>query len=485
MFVLPVTDRNRFSMLATITESRPRLSPLVVVLLLTACATPQERPAGPVELPSAFSLTGEPRIPAMSGAWWTVFGDPGLNQLIERALDGNFSLRASYQRLRQARAVADRQRAGLLPTLDANASAERQESDTTATDIFRAGLSASYEVDLWGRVQALSTAEALRASATLADYQAAAVSLSGEIANTWFQLVEQRAQLALAQSQLEINRKILAVIESRFAMGQSGSADVLRQRRLVSASRERLSSVTGEISVLQNQLAVLTGRSPGQTRIPDNQSLPALPPLPDTGVPAGLVQRRPDLQQAWRLVQAADQDLAAAISNRFPRISIEASVSSRADDASNLFDNWLATLAGNLLVPLVDGGQRQAEVRRSEAALQALVQEYGQAVIIAIREVEDALAREQQQKQRLDSLEDQISYAGSAYRQLRNQYLNGAVSYLEVLNALQDRQELQRSILNTRQQRLTTRVALYRALAGSIDTTPASGTAATAESDEV
>jgi outer membrane protein TolC len=162
--------------------------------------------------------------------------------------------------------------------------------------------------------------------------------------------------------------------------------------------------------------------------------------------------------------------LAAAISNRFPRISIEASVSAQANDASELFDNWLATLAGNLLVPLVDGGERRADVRRSEAALEALIQEYGQAVLTAVREVEDALAREQQQKQRLESLKEQIGYADTALRQLRNQYLNGAVSYIEVLNALQEKQDLQRTILNTRQQLLTTRVTLYRALAGPIET---------------
>lgn len=468
-------------MLEVIAKSCPRLhfwpNTLFAFVLLTGCTTPQNRPAEPVELPSTFSEPAQPQVYQVSNDWWTAFEDPELNQLVERALDDNFSLRASYQRLRQARALADRQGAGLLPSLDATASAERQESDSdrspnsnSGTNIFRAGLSASYEVDLWGRVQSLSEAEELRAAATLADYQAAAISLSGEIANTWFLLVEQRAQRDLAQTQLETNQKVLAVIESRFAMGQGGSADVLRQRQLVSASRERLSGITGEVNVLQNQLAVLLGQSPGWGSLPDDEMLPALPPLPDTGVPADLVQRRPDLQKAWRVVRAADQDVAAAISNRFPRISIEASVSSQANEASNLFDNWLATLAGNLLVPLVDGGQRRAEVRRSEAALEALVQEYGQAVLTAIREVEDALAREQQQKQRLESLEQQASYAESAYRQLRNQYLNGAVSYIEVLNALQDRQELQRTILNTRQQLLTTRVALYRALAGSIET---------------
>lgn len=471
-------------MFETIAKSWTRLYLLVAALLLSACVSPPERPAEPVELASTFSQTGETRIPEATGAWWTAFEDHSLNQLVERALGDNFSLRASYQRLLQARAVADRQGAELWPSLDATASAERQESDTGGTDVFRAGLSASYEVDLWGRVQAVSAAEELRASATLADYQAAAVSLSGEIATTWFQLSEQRAQLALAQSQLEINQKILAVIESRFAMGQSDSADVLRQRQLVSTSRERLSSVIGEISVLQNQVAVLTGQSPGQARVPDDGSLPALPSLPDTGVPATLVRRRPDLQQAWLAVQAADRDLAAAISNRFPRISIEASVSSQAGDASELFDNWLVTFAGNLVAPLVDGGQRRAEVRRSEAVLAALVHEYGQAVLIAIREVEDALAREQQQKQRLKSLEQQIRYAESAYRQLRNQYLNGAVSYIEVLSALQDTQELQRSILNSRQQLLTNRVALYRALAGSIETEPAREATETRESND-
>lgn len=463
-------------MIDAITRSHLRLVLLVTVLFLTACATRQEPSRAPVELPAEYTRTGHL---AVSDTWWKAFDDRQLDRLVERALDDNLSLRASYQRLRQARAVADRQGAALFPSLDATAGAERQETDNTETDTFSAGLSASYEVDLWGRVQSVSEAESFRASASLADYQAAAVSLSGEIANTWFQLVEQRAQLALAESQLETNNKVLTVIESRFAMGQNSSADVLRQRQLVSASRERLSNIEGEAGVLQHQLAVLLGQSPGQGNLPEDDTLPALPPLPETGVPAELVQRRPDLQQAWRVVQAADRDLAAAISNRFPRFSIEASIRSQANDAGDLFDNWLSTLAGNLVVPLVDGGERRAEVRRSGAVLEELIQEYGQAVIVAVREVEDALAREQQQRRRLQSLNDQGRLADTTYRQLRNQYLNGTVSYIEVLTALKDKQELQRTILNTRQQLLTTRVALYRALAGSIES------AKTPENNEV
>jgi outer membrane protein TolC len=201
---------------------------------------------------------------------------------------------------------------------------------------------------------------------------------------------------------------------------------------------------------------------------PSKETLPQLPPLPDTGVPGELVQRRPDVQQAWRLVQAADRDLAAAISNRFPRLSLEASVSDEAANAGELFDDWLVTLAGNLLLPVIDGGERRAAVTSAEAGLQERVQEYRQTVLVAIQEVEDALARERQLQERLASLERRIELSDASYQQLRRRYLNGAVSYTDVLGALRDQQDLQRTRLTARRQLLNYRVALYRALAGPI-----------------
>ncbi|MDY6798591.1 MAG: efflux transporter outer membrane subunit, partial [Pseudomonadota bacterium] len=350
-------------MLKQQTRTITRLLPLAVATALAACAAKPLERAPPVELPDSFShhrnTTGDP----VADRWWQAFDDAALTQLVNRALDDNLSLKASYQRLLQARAVADRQSASLFPSVDTSADAQRQESDTTGSTRYSAGLNASYEVDLWGRVRAQVEAEELRASASLADYQAAAISLSGEIASTWFRLVEQRAQSELARDQLKTNQDVLRLIETRFATGLSGSADVLRQRQLVSSSRERLYNIEAERRTLEHQLAVLLGQSPGRAELPASKSLPELPPLPDTGIPAELVQQRPDIRQAWQLVAASDKDLAAAISDRFPRFSIEASVTSQSADAGDLFDNWLATLAGNLVMPLIDGGQRQAEVR--------------------------------------------------------------------------------------------------------------------------
>lgn len=449
-----------------IETTRPLLLVLAVALGLTGCAGQKPVPEPPVELPGQFSVSGDVQ---MENRWWRAFEDPRLDQLMDRALTDNLDLRASFQRLRQARAAADSQASGLFPSVDGNAGAERQETDSSGSDTFSAGLSASYEVDLWGRIQSQVQAEEYRVQATRAEYQAAAVSLTGEIANAWFQLVEQQGQQALARRQLETNENLLSLIEARFAAGQGGSADVLRQRQLVASSRDRLNSIGAEIRILENQLSVLLGRSPGQAGLPVSDTLPELPVLPDTGVPGELVRRRPDVEQAWRQVQAADEDLAAAISNRFPRLTLDASLRDSAEDVSNLFDNWLATLAANLTVPLVDGGQRRAEVRRSRAVLEQRVQSYGQTVLTALQEVEDALAREQQQKRTLASLAEQIRLAEASYRQLRTQYLNGAVSYIEVLNALQDQQDLRREQLSTRQQLLGYRVSLYRALAGGLE----------------
>lgn len=438
-----------------------------VVLMLPACSSHPRVAEAHLDLPSSFSHAGG-QYP-VADRWWQLFQDAHLDALVVQAFDSNPGLKASYQRLRQARAVADRQGASRLPGLNADVGFQRQATRELDSEHFSVSTSASYELDLWGRISALSEGAARRAAATEEDYWAAGVSLSSEVATAWFQLVEQRAQHALASTQLDTNRHILTMLETRFGTGQSQSADVLRQRQLVTVSLERLNSVAGEIELLTHQLMVLIGQVPGQGALPERGELPALPLLPETGVPAALLQRRPDLKKAWQLIEAADRDLAAALANRFPRFSLTASVRSEAGSTDNLFDDWLASLAGNLLVPLFDGGERRAEVRRTRAVLAESLQTYRQTVLSAIREVEAALIREQQLRSQLQSLEDQIQLADTTYRLLQQQYLHGAVGYIDVLSALQGIQDLQRTRLTSQQRLLVNRVTLYRALAGRID----------------
>jgi len=215
---------------------------------------------------------------------------------------------------------------------------------------------------------------------------------------------------------------------------------------------------------------VLLGRPPqaGIDAPPD--SLPALPPLPETGVPTDLVRRRPDVRSALNALKAADRDLAAAISDQYPRLTLSASGSTVAEGAADLFQTWAYSFAGNLLAPIFRGGELRAEVDRTEAVRQQRLYEYGRTILTAFREVEDALVRERQQRTQIRQLERQVELARQAYRQLRVQYLNGTGDYLDVLTALDEVQQLRRDLLSAELALVLNRIALYRALAGSFET---------------
>lgn len=441
----------------------------LVMISLMSCATQQTTTTLPFEAPKTFS---EPGTSPMPERWWTTFGNDTLDALVDTAMASNFNLKTAWQRLRASRAVVDRASSGLLPSLEGSAggSVSRAQNEDVASESISLGLSSVYEVDLWGRISSSVDAERFRARATLADYRAAALSLSAEIVSTWFQLAEARSQLQLVEEQIETNLKVLGLLENRFGTGQIRSVDILRQQQLVEATREQKTRAESQIQVLEHQLAVLLGRPPqdGLPRIPDQ--LPDLPPLPKTGVPIDLVQRRPDVQSAFNSLQAADQDLASAISSQYPRLTLSASASSATESASNLFEEWAYSFAGNLLAPIFYGGELRAEVDRTEAVKQQRLYEYGQTVLVAFRELENALVREKKQRQSISSIERQLELARQAYEQLRIQYFSGTTNYLDVLTALDEVQQLRRDLLTAELTLVEYRISLYRALAGSFET---------------
>ncbi|MEL7239074.1 MAG: efflux transporter outer membrane subunit, partial [Planctomycetota bacterium] len=384
----------------------------------------------------------------------------------------NFTIAAAFARLQQAQALLRRQRSDLFPALSTIGNAGRVEtnSQNDRTDL-SLGLAVSYEVDVWGRIRNEVEAERLAASATAADLQTVAITLSAEVAQTWLSLVVARQQLELLASQLETNQTVLVVLERRFAAGQSGSADVLRQRQLVESSREQILLADADAAVLEHQLAVLQGLVPTATRTisPETNALPSIPPLPATGVPSQLLQRRPDVLAAELRLLSADRALAAAVRDQYPTLDLTASITTAAEQPADLFDDFVASIAGQAVAPLIDGGLRRSEVARSEAVRLELLADYGQTVLIALQEVEDALVVEALQVERIDNLQTQRDLAATTYNQLRTQYLNGVADFLSVLSALQSQQQLERDLLTAQLQRAIARVDLYRALAGGFE----------------
>jgi len=391
----------------------------LLALGLGGCANPEVAGRLPIQRGPTFSASGQFEMP---DRWWTAFGDMALNYQIDRSLEGNYSLEAAWQRVCAARAVARREASDLLPDVDGFAESEGTVRTAGPNDTrFTLGVDFSHEIDVWGRIGYRVDAERLRASATEEDYQAVALTLSAEVARAWLSLIEARAQLALVNEQTKTNRDVLDLLETRFALGQIRSADVLRQRQLVESRREQAVIVQARIEVLEHLLAVLQGRAPQAVSYETGIMLPALPPLPKTGLPSELLNRRPDVRRDYLALEAADRDLAAAVSAQYPRVNLTGSVETAAESPENLFREWIASIASQLIAPLFDGGQRRAEVARTAAVVRERFAEYGQTVLLAYREVEDALALERYQRDRIACLPAQLDLAGQTSQQLREE----------------------------------------------------------------
>jgi NodT family efflux transporter outer membrane factor (OMF) lipoprotein len=404
-----------------------------------------------------------------------VLGDKRLDSLVEKAMSGNLSLRSTWDRLAQARAMARKAQASEGPSLDLTGGASGSHSgsvtDVGSTTInrsleFSLGFAAAYEIDLWGRLSSAKKAANLDIVTRELDVSAAAISLSCEVVVSWLKLVELRGRQTLLKEQATTNQDSLKVVTLRFRNGSVLWADVLQQKQALESVAGERAQVQAALSVEEHRLAVLLGETPGKFRAPQDRGLPELPPLPRTGLPAEWVNRRPDLKAAFLRIQAADHRVAAAVADRFPRVSIplRAVISL---DVYSLITGWVSSLSENIVAPLFDGGRRKAEEERAKAVAQERLHAYGQALLLAFQEVENALVLEAGQRDYITSLEKQLSLSKQAVERALDGYKKGSVDFTRFLSTRISHQKLQRSLLLARREALLIRVRLYRSLGGA------------------
>jgi NodT family efflux transporter outer membrane factor (OMF) lipoprotein len=443
---------------------------LAIIAMAGSCSHPAKNPAMPTEIPKSFSTTGTEPLP---GNWWQAFEDDELDTLIDQALANNFNLETAWDRLAQAQAIAKKSEAALWPQAELNAGFRRSRQEnqglTTYNSLYSLGIAAGYEVDMWSRLRSSQKAAWLDVQAQRDAVNTAAITVTASIANTWYQLAEIKALVQIAAEQIETNRQVLEIVTVKFRKGAASAADVLRQRQLV-ASTEALLIVAEEAEELfQYQLSVLVGNQPELAWQQISITLPDLPPLPGLGVPADVLWRRPDVRRDFRQLQAADQRLAAAVADQYPRISLAASVETSAVSVHDLFDDWLANLAANAIQPLFDGARRKAEVQRQQAVVLERVHTWGQTILDALWDIETALTQERQQTQLLDSLNLQLGLARETYQRNRERYIKGQANYIRVLESLQSLQALERSVVTAQRMLIGHRIDLYRSISGSFD----------------
>lgn len=435
------------------------------VLLMSACTVTPDRTVVEPELPQQFTASGESVAPAL---WWKAWNEPQLDVLIAQAFADNPGLELTRARLRAAQASLRGSQARLLPNLNMSAEASEGFADSTAEASNRVGLAAAYEVDLWGRVRSQRDASRLEAEASAQDVESAQISLSASVATLWFQIGAARERLALIRTDRRNYEITLNLIETRYRQGQISAGNVLRQRQLLESTRASEAAAQSELARLHNALSeTLGGDWRDDWRGAKDWDVAA---LPQTGIPARVVMRRPDVEQAWLRVLAADRNVAAAIAARFPQLDLSASVLSTDAGSNSLFDQWIGSLAASLLGPVFDGGARRADVARQRALLDQRIAEFRQQVLLAFREIQDALAAEQALSVRVASLQEQQRLSDAAVQSLLVQLRHGASDFPSLLDAQISFSAVKRDLLNARQQRTENRITFFRALAGPLPT---------------
>lgn len=476
---------------STRVESRQAFRPVAALALLLAasgCAVgPDHSP------PSAASLRlpGEFHAPSSDAAdqvalktWWTQFNDPQLSSLIERALKGNENLAVARARLRAARAAVGVARGAQLPSLSAGGSASRQETvEGTGLDStgFQAGLDAAWEADLFGGLR--RTTEAARATAqnseaSLANVQA---SLVAELALAYVDARNAQARLAVARSNLGIQDNTLEIVRWRVDAGLVSDLDLqqaLAQRAQTAAS---IPTLDQSYQSAANRIAVLTGEAPGAVsgELEASKPIPLGPDDVATGIPAQLLQRRPDVIAAERSLAAEVARIGVAEAQLYPALRLSGSIGSSSNTLEDLGTNIIGSLLGSITAPIFQGGQIRSRIDQQKATADAALSTYRQTVLTAIEDVENALVAIDRTRQR----ETQLATAETAARatvDLANaRYQSGLIDFQTLLQAQQSLLTAQDSRTAARASRASASVQLFKALGGGWD--PAATTLAAAQ----
>jgi NodT family efflux transporter outer membrane factor (OMF) lipoprotein len=462
---------------------RPRLfSVALATAVLAGCAITEPVARPDVPLPAAWSeeatanATASAVTPAaQSDTWWRHFGSPQLDALVAEALAASPDLQIQGERVRQAELALRVAGASLFPTLDLGGDTGWRRSDSgdrggSAISESRStglGLSASYELDLWGRLSAGVDSAQATLDATRFDRDAARLSLAAAVATTWFDSLALQERLVIARDNLAIAERVLKIVDARFRNGAASALDVSRQRTTVLTQRAAVEPLAVRERQTRSALAILLGRVP-QDAPAAGASLGALTvPTVAPGLPADLLLRRPDLASAEAGLTAASADIGAARAALLPRLSLSAGAGVASDTLLSLADpSHTLSISAGLLQTLFDGGRLRAQVELSRSRQRELVEVYRNAILAALKEVEDALANAGRDERQEAAQREILAEAQRSLRLAELRYREGADELLSVLDAQRTLFAAQDQLVQLRLARLVDAVGLSKALGG-------------------
>ena len=417
------------------------------------------------------------RLPA---EWWTVFNDPALNALEQRAVRDNPGVKASAQRLLQAQAQLGVFRAAQGPTVNLGASVANSRTSAETSQAlalggrsikgnnFALGASLSYELDLWGRVRRVVEAADAQALAAQDDRDGVILLLSAQVAANYWQLRGLDAEMAILKNALGTRRESEQLVEARFNGGLSNELDLSRARVERANAEADLHEVQRQRNLLEHSLATLAGVSPSAPLIAalGTADLPQPPAIP-VGLPASLLSQRPDLAASVAQLRAANAQVGVAEGAFYPSLSLTGNFGYASESLRNLADGGARQFSVGplaLSLPLFDGGRNKGNLAVSKARYEEAVANHEGRLLTALREVEDALSDVQERQLQGQAQAESQKAAARAFLVAQARYERGVSNYLDVTDAQRSSLGADRAAVQIRTQRLLATVSVARAL---------------------
>ncbi|HEY4136839.1 MAG TPA: efflux transporter outer membrane subunit [Casimicrobiaceae bacterium] len=451
----------------------------VAASLVTACTMGPNYRQPDVDTPQAFQYEPQDAANTADTEWWKQFGDPVLDALIVEALANNRNVKIAAANLLQAAGIFTQARSQLFPQVGYGATAGRARTTEAGLppDVaplipnpqtsYQTLLNATWEIDLWGRVQRLS--EAARANALASDdaRRGVILSLVASVATDYIQLRGLDAQLEIAKKTLGTYAESVNLFELQFKYGQVSQLNVAQAQSQYESAAVQIPAIESQIAQAETALSILVGRNPGpivRGKSVDDLALPTVP----AGVPSTLLTRRPDLMQSEQTLIAANAQIGAAQALYFPTISLTGAFGSSSSELSNLFKGpariW--SYAGQLTGPIFTFGAVSGQVTQAEAGAQAALQNYRLSIQNAFGDVDNALIANTKLKEQIAAQQRLVAALSDYSRLARMQYTGGYTSYTTVLQAEQSLFPAELNLASMRASMLASSANIYKAMGG-------------------
>jgi multidrug efflux system outer membrane protein len=500
-YVVPVEGRGRLSGVNEATMQLPNIfgpykksrlhSPActaagLAILLLAGCAVGPNYKRAAVASPAAYrgeNAAGTNSLGELP--WWEVFKDGTLTNLIRTALTNNFDARIAVTRVEQARALAMQAKSQLFPQINYDGQASRGRNALlgnanpvgtgTTANSFLGTVNAAWEVDLWGRVRRLDEAGRAQYLASVAARRGVLLSVSADVAQAWFELLELDQELEIARRTSNSFAESLKVFGQRLAGGVGSRLETSRAEAALATTAATVPDLERRIAIKENQISVLLGHNPGPISRSTALLEQSMPPEIPEGLPSELLERRPDIRQAEQLARAANAQIGVAVGNFLPKFGLTALYGGVSPELSTITSasGRLWSIGANVTGPIFQGGLLYGQYKQAKAAWEEAQLLYQQTALNAFQDVANALVA----RQKYAELRVQLARAVSAYREAvkvsTQRYMAGNASYYEVLEAQQELFPAELALAQTELNQFLAVVQLYKALGGGWNLTDA------------